>query len=187
MSAGSKLQHDISRQDGERLTRRRLIGLAAGLAATAGGGPLWAKGFDLSWTGRTTHVVVRKTERRLYLLSGQTTLAAYDIHLGFAPQGHKERSGDGRTPEGRYWIDRRNARSEYYLSLGISYPNAIDVARSRALGYRPGSDIFIHGEPVRRSERVRKDWTAGCIAVSNAEIEAIWAMVPTGTPITIML
>jgi hypothetical protein len=103
------------------------------------------------------------------------------------PDGHKERSGDGRTPEGVYWIDRRNPRSEYFLSLGVSYPNAADVARARAMGVDPGGDIFIHGEPIRGAwHRGKNDWTAGCIAVSNAEIEEIWAMVPTGTQVTIL-
>jgi murein L,D-transpeptidase YafK len=95
-------------------------------------------------------------------------------------------SGDGRTPEGRYYIDRRNPRSDFYLSLGVSYPNVVDIARARAMGVRPGGDIFIHGGPRRAADRRKKDWTAGCIAVSDKEIEEIWSMVPTGIPITIL-
>ena len=108
------------------------------------------------------------------------------MHLGFQPQGHKAQSGDGRTPEGRYYIDRRNPRSDFFLSLGVSYPNAIDLARARANGVRPGGDIFIHGGPTRTADRRKKDWTAGCIAVSDEEMEEIWSMVPTGIPITIL-
>ena len=109
-----------------------------------------------------------------------------DWFLGFAPVGHKTRSGDGRTPEGRYVIDRRNARSDYYLSLGVSYPNPVDVARARAMGTDPGGNIFIHGGPRRAAERRKQDWTAGCIAVTDAEIEEIWSLVPTGIPISIL-
>jgi murein L,D-transpeptidase YafK len=108
------------------------------------------------------------------------------VHLGFAPEGHKTRSGDGRTPEGRYVIDRRNARSDFHLSLGISYPNALDRARARSMGVDPGTNIFIHGGPRRAEDRRKPDWTAGCIAVSDREIEEIWSMVPTGIPITIL-
>jgi murein L,D-transpeptidase YafK len=166
------------------LTRRSLLAMGAGLALAgcAGGaqGPFNA-------TSRANHIVVAKSSRSMYLMQGQETLAQYRVHLGFTPDGHKERSGDGRTPEGVYWIDRRNPRSEYFLSLGVSYPNAADVARARAMGVDPGGDIFIHGEPMRGAwHRGKNDWTAGCIAVSNAEIEEIWAMVPTGTQVTIL-
>ena len=132
------------------------------------------------------NIVVSKSNRVLALMSGTETLKKYKVHLGFVPEGHKQRSGDGRTPEGRYYIDRRNPRSDFYLSLGVSYPNALDIARARAMGVRPGGDIFIHGGPRRPADRRTADWTAGCIAVSDAEIEEIWSMVPTGIPITIL-
>ena len=135
---------------------------------------------------RANHIVVSKSNRVLALMTGDETLKRYKVHLGFAPEGHKQRSGDGRTPEGRYYIDRRNPRSDFYLSLGVSYPNAIDIARARAMGVRPGGDIFIHGGPRRPADRRKQDWTAGCIAVTDAEIEEIWSMVPTGIPITIL-
>jgi murein L,D-transpeptidase YafK len=122
----------------------------------------------------------------MQLMEGDATLQRYRVSLGFEPEGHKTSSGDGRTPEGRYYIDRRNARSDYYLSLGISYPNVYDVARSRALGLDPGGNIFIHGGPRRPGERGKRDWTAGCIAVSDSEIEEIWSLVPTGVPVTIL-
>ncbi|MAW08449.1 MAG: hypothetical protein CME61_09265 [Halobacteriovoraceae bacterium] len=136
-----------------------------------------------------TSIVVNKGARKLYLLNDATVLREYQVNLGFAPEGHKQIEGDGRTPEGTYLINRRNPRSQFHLSLGISYPNTADRATASALGKRPGGDIFIHGEPNspddrRRAARV-KDWTAGCIAVSNNEIEEIWSMVQDGTIITL--
>ncbi len=130
-----------------------------------------------------TQIVVMKERRRMYLMNGNDVLTAYDIQMGFAPVGHKAEEGDGRTPEGAYRIDRRNPNSAYHLSLGISYPNAADVARARAAGVSPGGDIFIHGTPVEM--RRKADWTAGCIAVSDEDMEQIYAMVQTGTPIYI--
>jgi len=101
--------------------------------------------------------------------------------LGFAPTGHKEIEGDGKTPEGAYFIDRKNPNSSFYLSIGISYPNAADRAKARAMGESPGGDIFIHGTPKRF--RREPDWTWGCIAVKDREMEDIYAMVNVGTPI----
>lgn len=131
-----------------------------------------------------TRVVVFKGERKMHLLSGSKTLKSYDVDLGFAPNGHKGEEGDGRTPEGHYMIDRRNPNSEFHLSIGIDYPNAADVERARAAGVRPGGDIFIHGRPNKYAKAGR-DWTAGCIAVTNREMEDIYAMVKNGTPISI--
>ena len=165
-------------------TRRNALTLTAGFLAL---GSMPARAAYAPTLGpRANHVVVSKSNRVLALMKGETTLKRYRIHLGFAPEGHKERSGDGRTPEGRYTIDRRNPRSDYYLSIGVSYPNAADIARARAMGVEPGGDIFIHGGPRRAADRGKKDWTAGCIAVTDAEIEEIWSMVPTGIPITIL-
>lgn len=131
-----------------------------------------------------TRVIVYKQARRMYLLSGRTVLKSYRISLGFAPNGDKVHEGDGRTPEGHYMIDRRNPDSRYHLSIGIDYPNEKDVAEAAALGKEPGGDIFIHGEG-RPTEMLLPDWTWGCIAVSNKEIEEIYAMVRDGTPISI--
>ena len=137
-----------------------------------------------SYTGpEVTQLFVSKERRQLYLLHGTEVIKAYPISLGFTPQGHKQAEGDGRTPEGIYWINRRNPQSQYHLSLGISYPNTQDTARARAAGVSPGGDIFIHGEGKLRA--FLPDWTAGCIAVSNHDIEEIYAMVPNGTPIVI--
>jgi murein L,D-transpeptidase YafK len=164
-------------------TRRSALALTAGFFALSGTG---ASAFTQVLRPRASHIVVSKSNRVLELRAGATTLKRYRMHLGFMPEGHKQTSGDGRTPEGRYYIDRRNPRSDFHLSLGISYPNALDVARARAIGARPGGDIFIHGGPRRGVDRRGKDWTAGCIAVTDPEMEEIWSMVPTGTPITIL-
>lgn len=131
-----------------------------------------------------TYVVVNKEARQMYLLHHDKVLENYNIRLGFAPSGHKEIEGDGKTPEGIYLIDRRNPNSRFHLSLGISYPNARDMERAKAMGKSPGGDIFIHGQknPFKRD---KGDWTWGCIAVKNKEIEDIYAMVGNGTPIQI--
>ncbi len=133
-----------------------------------------------------THVVLNKADRRLYLLNESNVLEAYDVGLGFAPVGHKQVEGDGKTPEGTYVIDRRNPNSQYHLSIGISYPNRQDLETARAMGKSPGGDIFIHGQKhASRRRKTDGDWTYGCIAVSNTEMEQIYAMVRNGTPITI--
>ncbi|MBO6865939.1 MAG: L,D-transpeptidase family protein [Pseudomonadota bacterium] len=133
-----------------------------------------------------TQVLVKKGERRMYLLHGSEVLKSYRIDLGFEPQGHKAVEGDGKTPEGLYFINRRNANSRFHLSLGISYPNPQDRALAAELGKSAGGDIFIHGGPPKGSGYKRfTDWTWGCIAVSDAQIEDIYAMVKNGTPILI--
>jgi len=131
-----------------------------------------------------TRVLIFKEQRKLYLMHKDKALKTYDIELGFAPEGHKVFEGDGRTPEGEYTIDRRNPNSAFYLSIGISYPNANDRAAARALGKSPGGDIFIHGGR-RPGDPKRPDWTAGCISVSNKQMRDIYAMVKDGTPISI--
>ncbi|MGH1464018.1 MAG: L,D-transpeptidase family protein [Cognatishimia sp.] len=131
-----------------------------------------------------TRVVVFKEQRKMYLMHHEKVLKSYDVGLGFAPTGHKKREGDGRTPEGEYKIDRRNPNSEFHLSIGISYPNASDRAYAARNGFSPGGDIFIHGKPPKFA-KAPDDWTAGCIAVSNREIQEVYAMVTNGTPISI--
>ncbi len=130
-----------------------------------------------------TRVVVFKGDRRMHLFHNDQILKSYDFGLGFAPIGDKKIEGDGKTPEGRYLIDRKNPNSEYYLSVGISYPNEADLAEAEALGKPAGGDIFIHGTP--NPFRQKGDWTWGCISVQNAEIEDIYAMVNVGTVIDI--
>ncbi|MEQ8368229.1 MAG: L,D-transpeptidase family protein [Roseicyclus sp.] len=130
-----------------------------------------------------TRIEVHKSSRQMYLFHHDEVLDSYEFELGFAPDGHKTEEGDGRTPEGRYYIDRRNPNSAYYLSIGISYPNPDDIAQARERGVSPGGDIFIHGTP--RPFRRADDWTAGCIAVTNAQMRQIYAMVQDGTVIDI--
>ncbi|MEQ3625561.1 MAG: L,D-transpeptidase family protein [Marinobacter sp.] len=132
-----------------------------------------------------TRVAVFKGRREMYLLHREEVLKKYDIDLGFTPVGHKFQEGDGRTPEGRYLINRRNPNSLFYLSIGISYPNEADVARAKAFDVSPGGDIFIHGGPRKGRDRGGKDWTAGCISVSDRQMEDIYAMVRDGTLIDI--
>ncbi|MCX8509158.1 MAG: L,D-transpeptidase family protein [Rhodobacteraceae bacterium] len=131
-----------------------------------------------------TAIVVHKAERQLFLLHGNEVLKSYQIALGGNPVGDKKVEGDGKTPEGTYFINRRNPRSAYHLSLGISYPNDQDRAEAKALGKPPGGDIFVHGQWPRKKMK-GTDWTAGCMAVTDAEIEEIYAMVKVGTPIFI--
>lgn len=132
-----------------------------------------------------TSIVVDKTARRMIFYNNETVLRTFRIGLGFAPRGHKQFEGDGKTPEGTYFIDRRNPNSRFHLSIGISYPNEADRAFAKAQDKSPGGDIFIHGKGPRHA-RQRGDWTEGCIWVTDREIEDIYAMVRIGTPITIL-
>lgn len=136
-----------------------------------------------------TTVVVFKQQRLLHLLHGEQIVRTYRIALGPNPVGHKQRQGDGRTPEGTYVLDWRNAKSAFYRSIHISYPNVEDKARAREQGVDPGGDIVLHGLPngwgwLGDAHRLR-DWTLGCIAVTNEEMDEIWRLVPDGTPIVI--
>lgn len=133
-----------------------------------------------------TQVIVFKNARTMYLMHHDSVLASYEVDLGFAPEGHKQRRGDGRTPEGSYFIDRKNPDSEFHLSLGISYPDKNDRLVASEAGDDPGGDIFIHGGPSDPRDRGRPDWTAGCVAVTDREMEDIYAMVNIGTPIDIL-
>jgi murein L,D-transpeptidase YafK len=131
-----------------------------------------------------TKVEIFKGQRIMKVYHGKRVLKTYKVELGFGATGHKRFEGDGRTPEGRYTINRRNPNSSFYLSLGISYPNAADRAFAHARGKSPGGDIFIHGQPNINGKR-GPDWTAGCIAVKNGEIRQLYAMVRNGTVIDI--
>jgi len=159
----------------------RMLLLLAGLATLAACGDSKFKTYK---GPEVTQVYVNKTARKMYLLHHSKVLESYDISLGFAPQGHKQFEGDGRTPEGVYYIDRRNPNSTYHLSVGISYPNPYDREAARAVGKSPGGDIFIHGQ-AGKAKGMPPDWTAGCIAVKDKEIEDIYAMLRDGTPIII--
>jgi murein L,D-transpeptidase YafK len=134
-------------------------------------------------------VIVEKSARRLYLVHRGFVFRTYRVALGKHPKQPKVREGDDRTPEGVYLIDGRNPNSNFHLSLHISYPNSQDIARAAALGVSPGGMIMIHGLPngftARQIDHPNWDWTNGCIAVTNAEIEEIWRFVDDGTPIVI--
>lgn len=156
-----------------------ILALAVGLAACGSSGKF------RKYNGpEVTSVQVHKADRKMYLLHHGRVLESYDIALGFTPEGHKQFEGDGKTPEGAYYITHKNPRSEFHLSLGISYPNTRDVAFAEAAGKSPGGDIFIHGGPNRKISR--RDWTAGCIAVTDKEMEVIYSMVEPGTVIHIL-
>lgn len=131
-----------------------------------------------------TKLEVHKERRLLKVFHGNRLLKQHAIELGFGAVGHKQFEGDGKTPEGRYKIDRRNPNSSFYLSLGISYPNARDRAYAASQGRPPGGDIFIHGQPNKTGPR-GPDWTAGCIAVTDKEMRELYAMVKDGTTIDI--
>ncbi len=124
----------------------------------------------------------------MQLLARGQVIRTYRVALG-PGKGPKEHEGDHRTPEGKYTIDSRNEHSHYHLALHVSYPNAHDLARARAEGHPPGGLIMIHGLPdafaLIGKAQANFDWTNGCIALSNAEIEEVWNLVPVGTPIEI--
>lgn len=146
-----------------------------------------ARADALSSGGGVTKVLVRKSERRLYLLQDEDVVASYRIALGANPVGPKVFQGDGRTPEGDYVIESRNAGSNFYRALKISYPSAEDRALARRYRIPSGGLIMIHGQPnsPRRGHNPGKDWTEGCIAVENHEMDEIWRAVGVGTPVEI--
>ncbi|WOI31840.1 L,D-transpeptidase family protein [Tritonibacter scottomollicae] len=157
------------------------------LMARAGSGtpPTMAEAHE-----QADEILVIKSTRALHLRRAGKTIRSYDISLGAAPAGHKQSEGDERTPEGRYEIDWRNPNSVAHLSLHISYPNAADQAAANAAARDPGGNIMIHGLPngwgALGALHLMRDWTDGCIAVTNTEMREIWSLVPNGTPITIV-
>lgn len=165
--------------------------LLAGLAVPLRQLPhLPVPGFPEDGVVRADRIVVRKADRTLRLYQDNIAVRTYRIALGGGGLAPKRREGDRRTPEGLYRIEGRNPRSAYHLSLRISYPAARDIAHAKKRGVPPGSDIMIHGLPNGKgwigANHRRFDWTDGCIAVTDAEIEEIWAAVPDGTPIEIL-
>jgi murein L,D-transpeptidase YafK len=135
-------------------------------------------------------VVVRKSERKLLLMKEGRVLRSFDVALGLSPKGHKEREGDFRTPEGEYRLSGRNPNSDFFLAIQVSYPGPDDIRRAAAEGVPPGGQIMIHGQPNRPSRPLEyyrtRDWTNGCIAVSNSDMVDIWLMTPDNTPISIL-
>ena len=134
-------------------------------------------------------VVVQKAERKLFLYRGEKLLGSYRVALGLNPQGPKERERDYRTPEGRYFLSRRNTRSDYFLSIQVSYPNKQDEKNARRRGWAPGGSIMIHGLPNTPKHSplyyAETDWTDGCIALSNSDMVEIWMRTQDNIPIDI--
>lgn len=137
------------------------------------------------------NILVEKSARKMYIRRGEDNIKEYNIRLGSEPMGHKEQEGDGKTPEGHYTISARNPKSSYHLSPRISYPNANDKSQAEKKNVSPGGNIMIHGYPNYAPNfafdliHQRYDWTQGCIAVTDAEIEELWNLIPNGTPIEI--
>jgi L,D-peptidoglycan transpeptidase YkuD (ErfK/YbiS/YcfS/YnhG family) len=154
--------------------------------------PAWTAGArtGMARAARADSIVVEKGVRRMTLFAGGEAVGTYLVAIGKTAFGAKERAGDFRTPEGLYHIDARNPNSRFHLALHVSYPNAQDVARAKQLGVSTGGDIMIHGLPNGQgsvgSQHRSYDWTNGCVAVTDQEIEEIWNAVPVGTPIRIV-
>ena len=134
-------------------------------------------------------VVVYKGDRRMVLLAAGKEIKTYRIALGADPVGAKTQRGDHRTPEGIYLLDAKNPHSHYYKAFHISYPNADDIESAKELGVSPGGDVMLHGLPdgygwIGKKHRLH-DWTDGCIAVTNQQMDELWRLVPVGTTIEI--
>ena len=138
---------------------------------------------------KADYVIVNKSERKTMLFATGKLLKSYRISLGGNPVGHKVQEGDQKTPEGRYVLDYKKSDSAYYKAIRVSYPNAQDKQNAARLNVSPGGQIMIHGQANGFAwlGGVLKyfDWTAGCIAVTNTEMEDIWTLVDAGTPIEI--
>jgi len=165
-------------------------GLLAVLGITSWIGSAAAEERELSaGPDHADYVVVDKSDRKLILYKAGRVLREFDVALGQMPNGPKQREGDFKTPEGKYYLDGRNTNSDYFLSIHVSYPNDADRARARAQGVDPGGQIVIHGLPNEPRYDVRHyketDWTDGCIAVSNSDMIDIWLMTRESTPIEI--
>ncbi|MGH6782596.1 MAG: L,D-transpeptidase family protein [Sphingomonadaceae bacterium] len=134
-------------------------------------------------------IVVKKSERRMELYREGHVIASYRVSLGLNPNGHKQREGDFRTPEGSYRLTRRNAESEFFLAVQVSYPEAADIKLARKYGWSPGGLIMVHGLPnvpkYPRDRYLNTDWTDGCIALSNEDMLDFWLLTGQGTPIEI--
>ena len=130
-------------------------------------------------------VVIWKKKRKMSLFRNKILLKTYTVRLGFNPIGHKQKEGDGRTPEGRYFVTHHNPNSAFHKSLGISYPNNQDKENAKKRNNSPGKDIFIHGGPKSMITHFFRDWTGGCVAVFDSEIDEIYRLVPDGTVVYI--
>jgi len=172
-----------------RMARRLLRRHAVVLAVLVSVSSLNAAGQSLHAGTSADRIAIEKAARTLSLYRGDRLVKVYKIALGPNAIGPKERQGDGRTPEGRYFIDSRKRDSAFHRALHVSYPNEEDRRRARRLGVPPGGDIMIHGLPngmgaIGKAHLLR-DWTQGCIAVTDEEIEEIWRVVANGTRVDI--
>ena len=142
---------------------------------------------EIALSGPLDGILIEKSARRMTLFQNGAAVRIWPIALGFSPRGDKACEGDGRTPEGSFAIARRNDQSSYHLSLGLDYPQPADIAAARDGGYSPGGDIMIHGQPNSLPEALmmQGDWTAGCIALTNAQMRDIWGHAPVGTKVEI--
>jgi len=179
---------NLLRGTGRALLAAAALCVAGSLPAeTPAGGFMTVKTTPLPYV---TRVVVHKGQRKLDLMQGSQVVRSFKVALGLMPEGHKERAGDFRTPEGSYALTRRNARSDFFLSIQVSYPNDRDMKHARANGWDPGGSIMIHGLPNRLKREPAyysdKDWTDGCIAVSNSDMVEIWLLTHDNTPIDIL-
>lgn len=143
------------------------------------------------WAEPTVTLVrVLKTDNKLQLLAKEKVVREFHVVFGANPKGHKRQEGDERTPEGSYTLDYKNADSAFYKAIHISYPNAKDIASAKARGVNPGGQVMIHGQknglgwlsPISQ----HLNWTNGCVALSNADMDVVWALVKVGTPIEIL-
>jgi murein L,D-transpeptidase YafK len=177
------------------LLRRVLATLALSCAALAAHGDVLPQAERVMLRSTESlpavdRLVVHKTERRLVLMHGETVVRSYKVALGLNPVGQKERAGDFRTPEGRYFLVRRNPRSDFFLSLQVSYPNDNDMKRAHKNHWDAGGSIMIHGLPNQLKHEPTyyesRDWTDGCIALSNADMVEVWLLTPDNAPIDIL-
>ena len=134
-------------------------------------------------------IVVHKSSRKMEIYREGQVIASYRVSLGLVPEGHKQREGDFRTPEGSYRLTRRNAQSDFFLAVQVSYPESTDIALARKNGWAPGGLIMVHGLPnapkYPRDRYLNTDWTDGCIALSNEDMLDFWLLTGQGTPIEI--
>jgi murein L,D-transpeptidase YafK len=190
-----------NRAQGTGVDRKTMRFISLGVLLLACGGVAQADGLpqaqpvmlqqpSLNTLPLVDRVVVHKSERRLLLMHGGNIVRSYHVALGLSPIGQKERSGDFRTPEGTYRLERRNARSDYFLSIKVSYPNEADLKRAHQRHWNTGGSIMIHGLPNYLKHEPEfyqsHDWTDGCIALSNADMTEIWMLTPDDVPIDIL-
>jgi len=166
-----------------------LMILAGSLASGAQADSLAGLAGPASMLQPVERVIVHKGKRLMELYRDGSIIASYKVSLGLVPMGQKQREGDFRTPEGRYRLTRRNAESDFFLAVQVSYPESTDIAIARRKGWQPGGSIMVHGLPNQlkypKDRYLSTDWTDGCIALSNENMLDFWLLTGQGTPIEI--